>query len=261
MMVAGGLHYRQSTNPANVELGPAIYNMRHDMVATELRWDGWQPRSELQLESYPFPSRYENLAPFSELFAELGPYPDGVHLSFLGGGVAGYATRLKHTGRFGYSDARIGKGGPEDVLFDIWRTMENGSYFPGHYVFARPALLERIGVNLIPAGAQFLQPPYFSRPPDLTVLDHPNPGRGLRYRSLPPQQAWAVFIMYSAVFGTLPARLPDGRPLTAEYIPPDSQLFALPLVNGNYLPVLYFNRNGTIDRILAANDITPVAVF
>ena len=36
---------------------------------------------------------------------------------------------------------------------------------------------------------------------------------------------------------------------------------ALPLANGKQLPVLYFNRNPIIDRILAANALAPVAVF
>ena len=175
--------------------------------------------------------------------------------------MSGYATRLKHTGRFGYSDARIGRGGPEDVLFDVWRTVKKGSYFPGHHVFARPALLERIGVNLVPAAAQLLEPPDFSRPPAPAMLDHPDPWLGSVKGAQSPQQAWALFILYSTRYGALSVRLPDGRPLTAEYIPADSQLFALPLANGKQLPVLYFNRNPTIDRILAANALALTPVF
>ena len=49
--------------------------------------------------------------------------------------------------------------------------------------------------------------------------------------------------------------------LVESEFPPDTQLFSLPLPDGQFMPVVYFNRNQTIDRILDERGIERVNVF
>ena len=165
-------------------------------------------------------------ASLRDLFADLGEYPAEVRVAHLAGGQPAYVAPLIWTEMRGWADSRIGKAGAED----LW----NGPDGLGHCIVARPRLLASLGVNLVyHHDFVYPSPPDFSRP--LFPSDN-------------PRRSWAVAVSASFLNGG------------AEF-PPDSQLFALPLSDGRYAPVLYFNRNQTIDRILDEREIERVNVF
>ena len=159
----------------------------------------------------------------AEMFRHLGPYPSQVRLGFQSGGSASFSTRLLLTETYGYADSRIGNAAPEDVVFQ-----ESG--WTGHNTRALPHLLARIGVNLIPHIRSFPAPPDYERP-----------------------FIWAANVV-------LPGAL-NADNLRRVKLPDDSQLFTLRTEAGHFLPVLYFNRNETIDRVLDERGIERVNVF
>ena len=159
-----------------------------------------------------------------DLFAPLGKYPPDVRVAHGAGGIMSYHAPLLWTEMYGWADPRIARAAPEDV-WDMGRS----TVLP---VLARPELLARLGVNLVVQFGVDNVRPDFSRP---------------RFRHDNPRFTWAYYISQSQ------------HP--AVQFPPDSQLFFLPLQNGKFFSVLYFNRNKTIDRILDERGIERVNVF
>ena len=109
-------------------------------------------------------------------------------------------------------------------LSDLWYYSDRTV---GHRINARPKWMARHGVNLMVDAGTIVQgkPDFAARP-----------------------LVWAAAAAFS----------PQGVDLE---LPPDSQLFALPLRDGRFSPVLYFNRNETIDRVLDERGIERVNVF
>ena len=163
----------------------------------------------------------------AELFAPLGDYPPEVKVASAGGGVSAYFPKVAWVETHGYADARISRANSED----LWLYPE--SNLVGHHIVARPKWLARHGVNLIAEAGQVYPRLDFSAP----LGGQAN-----------PRLTWAAAASVS----------PVGRDLE---LPPDSQLFALPLEDGRFTPVLYLNRNQTIDRILDERGIERVNVF
>ena len=169
----------------------------------------------------PITSGFEGLR---DLFAPLGRFPPEVKIGVMGGGINAYlAPNLRMTEMHGYTDSRIGKAKPEDVWY----------YGPGigHSVIARPELLARIGVNMM-LHQDFLAP-------NTDFLRQNSP------------LALAMFISMSS-------QHPSGE---IPKFPPDSQVFVAPTPDSMFVPVLYFNRNEVVDRILDDNGIERVNVF
>ena len=160
-----------------------------------------------------------------DLFGHLGKYPPEVRVAHVTGGLAAYLAPLLWTEMIGYADPRIGRAKPKDLII----MSEN----IGHFQIARPELLHRLGVNLVIGHARFVPDPDFSRP----IYRHEN-----------PRLTWAAAV--SQDFN-----------ITDATFPPDSQLFLLPTPGGRAAPVLYINRNETIDRILDERGIERVDVF
>ena len=163
----------------------------------------------------------------ADLFKSLGKYPPEIRVAYKAGGLFGHRLPLLLTERHGWADPRIGKAAPEDLVFTSPALL-------GHYVEARPQLLARLGVNLI-VPETLLPNVDFLRPP--SQLD------------IPPAVQWAMAIAHQF----------NIRPGTT--FPPDSQLFALPVPDGRFIPIVYFNRNATIDRVLDERGIERVDVF
>ena len=164
---------------------------------------------------------------FRRLFASLGEYPPEIRVAHPAGGLAAYTAPLLWTEMRGWADARIGRAGPDDLWW-------HGPSI-GHSIIARPKLLARLGVNLVTQQDSVRpDPPDFSRPV---------------YPSDNPRLTWAVYASASPPIAE------------ARHFPADSQLFSLPAPNGGFVPVLYFNRNQTIDRILDERGIERVNVF
>ena len=163
----------------------------------------------------------------AELFAPLGDYPPEVKVASAGGGVSAYLMKAAWVETHGYADARISRANPED----LW--LYPGSDLVGHHIVARPKWLARHGVNLITEPAQIYPQLDFSAP------------LGGRAN---PRLTWAAAASSS----------PIGQDLE---LPPDSQLFALPLEDGRFTPILYLNRNQAIDRVLDERGIERVNVF
>ena len=166
---------------------------------------------------------------FSDLFEPLGKYPPEVRVAYYAGGLFGHYAPLLVTEMRGWADSRIGKAAPEDLIF-----FGGHRVLIGHHVLASPQLLARLGVNLV-IGSRPLPNVDFSRP--------------LSQVNIPPAMQWAMAI--SLDFNIRP---------NAKF-PPDTQLFAMPMQNGQFLPIVYFNRNETIDRILDERGIERVDVF
>ena len=163
-------------------------------------------------------------------FGHLGKYHPEVRVASAAGGIAPYLAPLLWTERRGYADTRIGRANEDDT----WRQLKVPTI--GHNIFALPKLLARLGVNLI-VPETVTSRPDFSRPPNPDI-------------DIPARVQWAMAV-------ALEFNLRSGTEF-----PPDSQLFALPLrKDGEFLPVLYFNRNETIDRILDERGIERVDVF
>ena len=165
-------------------------------------------------------------AAFRDLFENLGKYPPEVRVAFTAGGIPAYIAPLLWTEMRGWADPRIGNANAGKGEIQV------GPPSIGHSVLARPKLLARLGVNL---AANFdlvsASPPNFSRPQD---------------EGYNPPMAWALAASSS----------PRGAEL-----PPDSALFSMPMPGGFFVPVLYFNHNATIDRVLDERGIKRVNVF
>ena len=211
------------------EIVPGVNTARGDMYETKITASAEGVRSEIVGGRY-VAWRFL-IIPLDELFRHLGPYPPQVRIAFPNGGISGYSTRLLFTEMYGFADSRIGLATPEDVLY---RGGETGNP-PGHNLLARPHLLARIGVNLMPAYGFHPVPPDFNRPPGGIAASN-------------PRLAWAAQITH------MPADLDLN-------LPADSQLFTLQAGNRGFLPVLYFNRNRTIDRVLDERGIARINVF
>ena len=114
-----------------------------------------------------------------------------------------------------------------------------GKYPPevrvAHISGASAVARARLGVNLLIGHQRALPEVDFSRP--------------LSQANIPPAMQWAMATSYDF-------NIRDGTEF-----PPDTQLFAMPLPNGQFAPVVYFNRNETIDRILDERGIERVNVF
>ena len=163
---------------------------------------------------------------FRDLFETLGKYPPEVRVAFTAGGAPAYAAPLLWTEMRGWADSRISNA--DTAKGEIFV----GPPTIGHSVLARPKLLARLGVNLVTNfDLASENPPNFSRPQD----------EG--YHS---PMAWALAASSS----------PRGVEL-----PPDSAMFLMPMPGDFFIPVLYFNRNETIDRILDERGIERVNVF
>ena len=162
----------------------------------------------------------------SDLFAPLGEYPPQVRVGFSAGGLPAYVAPLLWQETRGWADSRIGQAGADEVWY----------FGPsiGHSILARPELMARLGVNLM-FRPEVFPAVDFSRP----VFPHENPGF-----------SWAVLLSDSLTFKDVEMQFPR-----------DSQLFALPLSNGRVAPILYLNRNRTIDQILDERGIERVNVF
>ena len=166
-----------------------------------------------------------------DLFGHLGDYPPEVRVAHLDAGIVPYLSRLLWTEVYGWTDSRVARAGTEDVYYDP------DLHLSGHRTRARPRLLARLGVNLIlPAGA----------------LHTPGNGAAVFNRPIAgadnPRLVWAAHVAYLT-------KAPNLR------FPPDSQLFEMSLPDGKFIPVLYFNRNATIDRVLDGRGIERVDVF
>ena len=61
-----------------------------------------------------------------------------------------------------------------------------------------------------------------------------------------------------AMFVSMSSQHPSGE---IPKFPPDSQAFVAPTPDNMFVPVLYFNRNEVVDRILDENGIERVNVF
>ena len=157
-----------------------------------------------------------------DLFAPLGAYPPEVRVASPFGGATAHIAPLLWTEMRGFADSRIGLAGAEDLWLHVPSI--------GHSIMARPRLLKRLGVNLVHGGL-VVEEVDFSRP---------------RFAADNPRLTWAMAASHA---------------LSPEGIPPESQLFALPLPGGRFTPVLYFNRNAVIDGILDERGIERVDVF
>ena len=164
---------------------------------------------------------------FWDLFGHLGKYHPDVRVARGGGGIAAYLAPLFWVEAFGYADPRIGRAAPEDVVY--------GAPYIGHSFYARPELYARLGVNLVAHAGCAVPDGDFSRPFDPSS-------------SVNARLQWAMAASH-------------GCKLVPSEFPPDSQLFALPLWDGQLAPILYFNRNQTIDRVLDERGIERVNVF
>ena len=194
------------------------------MHETALATDGGAPRVQVDIGTGLESSRLIAEA-LRKMFGHLGDYPPEVRVAHPAGGAAAYDSRLLWTEMRGWADSRIGLANPDEL-------------FPravniGHHILARPELLARLGVNLLIGNHHTGPSPDFSRP--LVQADN-------------PRLTWAMF---AAANGSV----------AGGTFPEDSQLFALPLSNGEFTPVVYFNRNQTIDGILDENGVERVNVF
>ena len=170
---------------------------------------------------------YHQAVALRDLFERLGKYPPEVRVAHTSGGPIAYINPLLWTEMQGWADPRIGRAEPEDLVL---RGVTKG----GHTTLARPRLLARLGVNLLIGHQRALPEVDFSRP--LAAAD------------IPPKMQWAMAASFD--FNIRPAQFP-----------PDTQLFALPLQDGQFAPVVYFNRNQTIDGILDERGIERVNLF
>ena len=165
---------------------------------------------------------------FRRLFADLGKYPAEVYVAHAAGGLPAYIAPLRWNDMRGLADPRVGRADEKD----LWHHKPS----VGHSIVARPALLARLGVNLMwHSDFVYDEPPDFSRP----MFSSPSGN---------PRESWAIAASSSFLNG-------------GARFPPDSQLFAMPLPNGKYMLVLYFNRNETIDRVLDERGIERTDVF
>ena len=137
------------------------------------------------------------------------------------GGLMAWRTKFFWVELSGYADPRIALAD----LSDLWHYPEGGI---GHRFHARPGWLARHNTNLV-------------MDPGKIIATYPNLSRSPR--------AWA------SLAAIAPTVRDDFEP------PPDSQIFALPLADGRFIPVLYFNRNETIDRTLDERGIERVGVL
>ena len=198
-----------------------LYSDRTFISETRLTLDGGV-RSEL-----PPPLPIVASA-FRDLFGHLGEYPPEVKIASPQGGIEAYtALGLLWVETRGWADSRIGKAGADELWYWPNETI-------GHRIIARPELTARLGVNFN-YHYYFISesPADFSRPP------FPSPN---------PRHAWATALTSSPVGS-------DPR------FPPDSQLFSMPLRDGRFQPMLYFNRNAVIDKVLDDRGIERVDVF
>ena len=205
-------------------------------IATGVLWGKYMLHtrldSNLRTETYgPYGFEEHRLmgVALADLFAPLGDYPPEVKAASAGGGVSAHYSKLPWVELHGYADARISRAAADDLWLNPDETLT------GHHAKARPKWLARHGVNLA-AEASVVYP--------RIDFSAPIPGAG----TLNPRLVWAALASFS----------PVGRDLE---LPPDSQLFALPLADGRFTPVLYFNRNATIDRVLDGRGIERVDVF
>ena len=213
-------------------LAPGVYSNKGNVTETRLEWSEGGLRTVLFSDlAYPRYWLQVNRA-LGGIFAPLGDYPPEVRVASPDGGASSYLTRLVRTETRGFADSRIGKAGPEDIWYYDWE-----SAFPGHKTVARPRLLARLGVNLIlPPGPEALV---------RGEIDFNRPPRGGEGDA---RLAWATLVSFS--------------PLNADLeLPADSRLVSMPLGGGVFLPVLYFNRNATIDRVLDERGIAGADVF
>ena len=211
-------------------LVPGVYSKTGNVTETRLEWSGGGLRTVL-FSDLPNP-RYWLIVnrALGEIFASLGDYPPEVRIGSPDGGVSSYLTRLVRTETRGFADPRIGRAGAEDIWY-----YESETASPGHKTIARPRLLARLGVNLI-------LPPYGLVRGEID-FDRPPRGGGGDARL-----AWAAEVSFSPAEADLE-------------LPADSRLVSMPVGGGVFLPVLYFNRNATIDRIFEERGISGVDVF
>ena len=195
------------------------------MVFTRFSWGENGPRSEIA--GGGFQNVHLAGVALAELFAPRGAYPPEVRAASIAGGVVAYHPKIFFTEMHGYADTRISRADPSD----LW-LLPNEPWV-GHQIVARPRWLAQNGVNLVlDAGKAY------------PGIDFSAPIAGVSN----PRLAWALWATYS----------PSVQGME---LPPESQLFALPLADGRFSPVLYFNRNETIDRVLDERGIERVDVF
>ena len=202
------------------------------IYATQLVSDANGTRTRLTPSAEDVVVDYYNMGlGIRDLFGHLGDYPPEVRVAHLDAGIVPYLSRLLWTEMYGWTDSRVARAGAEDVYYDP------NMHLSGHRTRARPRLLARLGVNLVFPTAAFYTPgkgaAVFNRP--IAGADN-------------PRLVWAAHVAYLA-------QAPNLR------FPPDSQLFEMSLPNGKFIPVLYFNRNATIDRVLDERGIERVDVF
>ena len=162
----------------------------------------------------------------ADLFGKAAPYSPDIRVASAAGGVSAYLSRLEWVETHGYADPRISNADPSDLWLYPNQTLV------GHHIVARPKFLARHGVNLVAEPAHIHPRIDFSAPI----------GGG------DPRMTWAAAASAS----------PIGQNLE---LPPQSQVFALPLEDGRFTPILYLVRNETIDRILDERGIERVNVF
>ena len=171
---------------------------------------------------------YQQSVALRDLFGHLGKYPPEVRVAHSSGGPIAYMNPLLWTEMQGWADPRIGRAEPGDLML-------KGAGRGGHTTLALPQLLARLGVNLVIGHQRALPEVDFSRP--------------LSQADIPPAMQWAMAT--SLDFNLSPKAT----------FPPDTQMVALPLPDGQFAPVVYFNRNATIDRVLDERGIERVNVF
>ena len=163
-----------------------------------------------------------------DLFGHLGKYPPEVRIAHSSGGPIAYMNPLLWTEMQGWADTRISQADPED----LWLL---GAKRGGHTILALPQLVARLGANFLIAHLSAMPEVDFSRP--VSAAD------------IPPVMQWAMLASFN--YNIVPK---------AKF-PPDTQMVALPLPNGQFAPVVYFNRNQTIDGVLDERGIERVNLF
>ena len=228
---------------ASGRLTPGVERAK-TMVHTRLVWDGGV-RTEIYTPRGFVNHRLlgEGLA---ELFAPLGAYPPEVKVASPAGGVPAYLAKLRWVEMHGYADARISRADAPD----LWRFPDEE--LVGHRILARPKWLARRGVNLVADTGAY---PRRKDRKEQAKLD------------ADPNHAYPRPDFFAPISGAANPRLwwaakASGSPAGADLeLPPDSQLFALPLPDRRAVPVLYFNRNTVIDKALDDREIERVNVF
>ena len=172
---------------------------------------------------------YQQGLALRDLFGHLGKYPPEVRVAHGSGGPIAYMNHLLWTEMQGWADPRIPAADPEDLRL-------LGARRGGHTILALPQLLARLGVNFVIGHQRALPEIDFSRPLSSQA-------------DISPKMQWAM------------AASLDFHISPKAQFPPDTQMLSLPLPDGRFAPVVYFNRNETIDRILDERGIERVNLF